>query len=1804
MVGYNVSQRLWENVSDQIKQRLERESRRNQLLGMFASHMVGIFPGFDRKAQHKGISSTWLDRNVTRDLINKFALQKQVSMDDQIHYFIIERHLSEFYKNILGAYDGSEDLEKILASPPVADMTLNDMKNELVLRQLQPEHLRWARKLAFVDYTQPYVDTRHPDTLFRIGSRFMRAYQGRIWHVLRYDELMRIADQWRHMAVLNGLNSSIYGSSRLLSTDMHTESAHLSSQEGFGSGSGSNVSVSQASGTPVRDAAKQTSSIQANARAQAPARSDRHEEEIATDKGSGAVAATEAASIPTASGEKRNPEISLDNMKMVMESARLLHFVCAPIPISRSIRPAGTDLQAFKRLFYVISAMLQNLADNYIDYLCSTGYAIAKRYEKECPWNRALEGLGYPPDKVSSITKAFIGKSTATFAPSRQAESPNASLPSVVIPCAYLFANTERSNLVTELEVNLETLSIRVYALGRFTPGWRSSVPGYVRSTVNQHSIKNFTFELSKFKKLLHAKSFVYDFQLRYVANLLKPAGSISACLYTISQQANVGEKDGLADESHKHTTALYSSESESESAYDSSKSTDSDHEEAAYPGGSTARLRDLGPAASHGRGKRKVVAQVLHVHIDLAVFFGILSQQRYYSTRFSSRRLVRARFPVMNREMYEFFSNHSGHYYFYTEGCKPPIQGCVDSPLSDRVPIADLCTDLASHSGCYRLYDGMFSETMDPRALGSDMGSDSDSFVWPPVPGDRTMYFHSGSHGHKSGGGGVLGSVPIASSAPIPVSRMDHVGGRSSGADHGKQPHLHPFNSKGRGHHLYMGTDPTRTQSYTTNTYSHHGDRGKQAARPVAAGSVAAHSGAYLSSKGRGKNLGHDMAQSGTAGYPTVSSFSPSPLYNSSSAGRSAKNGAQHGQQTRVSAWGDSTGGPRSLDQEASEYSLCKIHMRSNDTSVRVSLMALAPDCDVCHDEDRLETQRRKERQQSHSEILGERTVKVDKKPEHRQRHHHHHHRRHQERDNNGRHVHAGSRSEPQQQNNSSSRAERSKGPRAIDNVSDLFNLPKGKPSVSITHKSPSYRPHMASVAATSIAAPRQGINMAGGAAGGGFTGQQHHQAHDKHMRPFQRWMDSLSSNIITDPEMDGLCDQQTAGVSNCQIHAQPSTVHGPAQLSYYLIVDMDPQTTLGLSKLCASEARSRNGSLGQLPDCLSDTPSSADDKMGMYGMRQCSSCLQLSREAGKPKLCTTHKILSLVRVDMRDWENKGEVWANEPTMVMEVANIDPNEYDKEDPDVLHWIKKTARRIIKHVAMDYHRDINWYRTCQRLRMADLPAALDPSDVLELVGFVERQGWEDVGAYDEEAQQLLSLDIPAARVIRSLQLRMRRFYLESSLLMTSMCAYPVPKRACAEEACGQGPSGNQVQLAAALPAALGSGPVVTTPPSSPIVGIHQFSHSRHSTTDRPSAAYAMARQDAITDGHVNTHALPWNPLCPVAAIDSHGRIVPRRSSDNISEVLQLLSPLDTSVNRRTLLDPAFQKVLGQYAQFDIVESPWLCKRHRHTTSASICKWSLAESSVNNAGEDDNMAERDSQFGSSSVRDATAAHRKPELFAYSMNKRLQQVQESDSLTPSLGSDSRRRSQDSGGGRISRAGASISSLIGLEPPAPSLSTQPHGTADYMHSHSYSSATNRRVEALGGTASGLADAGTASSGNIAGLGSATAGATAAVPDDYFLRPLVEALPGSLLVVDPDSDEYAARLLLLNPFSCHSMLELLFERRDDGKGVRLGQIRTVSRDRRRNGLYEHERKLINMVLSTVSAVVWDVLTQSSAAS
>ncbi|KAJ2105136.1 hypothetical protein GGI16_002478, partial [Coemansia sp. S142-1] len=1729
MVGYNVSERLWDSVCDQIKQRLERESRRKQLLGMFASHMGGIFPGYDRQARHKGITSTWLDRNVTRDLINKFALQQQLTVDDQVHYFNIERIISPDYARLLGLYEGSANLESIIANPPVAGMTLNDMKTEVVLRQLQPEHLRWARKLTFVDYTQPYVDTDHPDTLFRIGSRFMRAYQGRIAQVLRYDELMKIAERWRQLVAFNGLHEVINRPVHMSMFDVHTSDTQTSSlgEHRIVSRNTSTMSASasapNASGSAAANLA--LAQLQAPARGDLSASASGHRTMAAKDK---PVAAAAAAAVPD---DESNSEISLDDIRKLIETARLLHFVCAPLPIASAIRPAEADLRGFTRLFRVVSAMLQNLADSYIDYLCSTGHIVARRFEKVLPWREALAGLGYEPERILHFTQVMLGlprrrRSSGQNLPS----GAEAVLPGMQAPCAYLIANTDRTNLVTQIEVSPQLLSIHMYALNRSTPEWRSAVPGYVKSSVKAQSIKYFAFELSKYKKLLHAKSFVYDFQLRYVASLLKPVEPVL--------ESTNGQLRGASE--LQPPAAVYSSDSEADEANNASDCSESSDPDAAEHGHFSG--------ANRGSGSRGTVAQQLHVHIDLMSFFAELAEQRYFSTRFSSRRLVRTRLPLTHREIYEYFLSHSERYHFYTDGCRPTTASPGSGPQGGKLPLSTVCSDVTTHSGCYRLYEGAVADGPNSHYAGffegSGMVSEPGSLMWPLVGSRHEML----SRGTK-----------IASSAPEPVSKLAHISSDPADAqNNSQQGHPLMFNSKGRGAHLY-GSDRASLIHKPGSEQRAHGGGSKQIAASYAPVSqwwsnVAGSSGMTGGSDQRpstnyasgGTPLLGRHGQAHLLDTPAMSVPSPSPLRIGSikshagmaahaNHGSRAESQAEHGKHMA-----------KSLEFAQDEYSACKIHLSSNDAFVRVSLMALAPDCDSCRADSNLEAQKSKERQLSHTHRLAD-GVDGGDQDEQRRRHHHHHRNRHQSK-REGKEEDAAEPTESRHRHHRR-RKGRSNDANVIDNIDGLFGSPGGKPVRGTKQPYHAYQSLAATAKATNISGPRVGID----------AGSQRHRYGTDRQSPLQRWMSSLASDVITDPQLDGL---------EALASKEPNRVSS-AQLSFYLVIDMDPQTTIGLSNLQADDSHSRNGSLVPLHGSTGHVADASVDDIGSPGSRQCQGCRSLSLRAGRPKVCGIHKVLGAVQIDMRDWENKGDVWSKVPTMVMEVSEIDPDEYDREDPDIVAWIKETSRRVIRHAMVDYHRDFNWYLIHQRLRIADIPRGLAPGDLRDLVAFIERQSWIDVGSADEAVQQLLDLNISAQRIIEALQLRLRRFYMEPALLMASLHAQAVAARPAVVVQPAPPAIDDQQNLwsgcahrsRATLAAAQERLAVGSDTP---------FALSRTSTMDPQPQPQPLECSAGDDDPVTSTTC----HQCPTAAIGAQGQIIHEQSSSNIDDILRMLSPLNSNPSYKILLDPSFQKTFSRYVQISVADCPWQCRKHDQLTAVPAYNWAVDNDPSVTVGGDDNAS-------------GTHIRHTRDVPAHLAGRRVQ-AQESSAAPVGSHYHGRR-------GRV--GGASIASLATADSPSSSFKT-PHavgGSEPTQMPHSLSA--HRMLEPLhrSGTpadAARITDS----------FGPPEPPASITPATDIFANARVESLPGSLLVVDPEDNEFAARLLVLNPFSYHGVLELLFARSpEDGGEARLDKIRAVARLRQRDGLHEYERKHINLTLSTISAVVWDMVTDTS---
>ncbi|ORX68282.1 hypothetical protein DL89DRAFT_268781 [Linderina pennispora] len=1474
LVGGELEMVLWQAVG------LERESRRKQLLGMIASHMVGVFPGYDMTALNSGVVSSWLDRNVTRDIINKFALETQLSCDDQVHYFNLERYMSPEYMQLVGIEEGSAELAMIMANPPVSGMTENDMKMELTLRHLQPEHLRWARKLTFIDYTTALL--------------------------IRYDELMRIAERWRRHAAINSLAYSHIGyPPAMMSLGSMTVDTHESSADG-------------------RKAAGDT---------EEPEQGE------------------------SASKEKPPPA------EMIMENARLLHFVCAPLPLTSALKPNTLDVRGFLRLLCVISALLQNLADSYIDYLCSTGYVVTKRFEEQYSWKDALSSLGYSAEQIQRFTQQASLKQSAK-------------LPYIQVPRAYL----------------------------RFTSEWRSAVPGYVKSSVNPQSIKRFTLELSKFKKLLHAKSFVYDFQLRYVASLLKPLAA-----------DDLPASDAGDDEDD-----------------------DDDDDEIASQMGIDGRKWN----ARLKRDIKRTVAQSLHVHVDLMRFFNALAQQRYYSTRFSSRRLVRTQFA--------YFLDHSERYHYYTAGTRP----LIDRHNSQPEDAGSQDDNASLFAGCYRLYEGVQAQLQesqygnalgDPLQMSGHMGL-SPQFGSSLGLGSRPL--SSLHHQHL----GVAKGINIAASAPEPAFYIPRR--RKKSADLSR-----------------AGETLTTHHRRGSSIMSLHNDERQPAeqrrAAPPLAASYAVGS-QYLEHMGRAH---HGPKAPSFSSNPTVPPPSPKPPQ-SSLALTSSIVPSTHG----IAA--------KSLDFTLHEYADSKVHLRQNDSFVRVALMAMTPDCDCCRKESEAAAQQSKERQRKSQVDLGA----LATKPHHR--HHHHHHHRHKK---HRHHKHAAGDGEKEERKKH--RTKKAGDNMLVDHIDDVF-IQTIRPAGQLTQTTRlgEGRPPLEDDTCTSP------LDSAAHEASAFVSGLR--------QTPLQQWMHSLSSGNTIDLQLSGDSDASADVVQSDNAH-----------LTFYIIVDMDPDTTVGLSSLKDEAVRGRNGSLGPLNEPPVSDHSDLLPLLGRTAGRTCDKCQEAVRNGRQ--LCSLHRIASVLSADMRDWESKGQS-----------STVDPDEYDREDPDILSWVRASAGRLVRHTFSDYHRDLNWYRIYHHLRMADLPGSLDPHSLRELIVFLERQGWVDVAECDPDIRQLLDLDLPTRRIIEALQMRLRRLYFEPTLVMSSMQSVPSEAGATQKSDSDMhkptrrrtSPSHPTCTCSHLELRAISTLSLNATPPATPISDAAGEPLSRHSTIE-PHETTMLRR------------SLPSNPVCPTAAIDAYGRILRGQSSDNIDQVLRLLSPLSRRPARKILMDPAFQKILSSYIHLRIAGSPWFCPQHARTITAPTYQWSL-------------VAELPAESPDTAEAPVISSAAPPSANV-GVHRRMAYLHE-QSANPPL---RMRRSHGA-----SRNSASVSSL-GVSPAI-------GDAVDHQAVHSSKQSIS----------------------------------SAAVPHSVSpVRPeraRVEALPGSLLVVDPDDSEFHARMLLLNPFTFHGILELLFVRDDMcADGMRLKHVRAISRSRHRDGLYEYERKHVNLVFSTVSAAAWDAM-------
>ncbi|PVU86142.1 hypothetical protein BB559_006641, partial [Furculomyces boomerangus] len=288
---------------------------------------------------------------------------------------------------------------------------------------------------------------------------------------------------------------------------------------------------------------------------------------------------------------------------------------------------------------------------------------------------------------------------------------------------SFLAVTTSRSFLVVSMEVNPDSILLKMSTIMRHLSKYSTSIPGYTKSHVAKNSLKQYTFELSKIKKLLHTKSFSYDIQLRIITELLKPSHKSCTCEHNSSNNlhsnslnpsnpnqhvsntvadnkiSNKKEKEGepknalpdkpcdvgydsvatkssVGDEYRLNSNTdstdqtdssffkdlSYSSSNDDSKNFSTKKEIDtlnfsySKPEETILQNPSTPSSRLLlynkfdfnydKPLNPHGFLN---CAEVLGIRVDLLKIFGLLSQQRYYSIRFSARRLSRMEYQLGN---------------------------------------------------------------------------------------------------------------------------------------------------------------------------------------------------------------------------------------------------------------------------------------------------------------------------------------------------------------------------------------------------------------------------------------------------------------------------------------------------------------------------------------------------------------------------------------------------------------------------------------------------------------------------------------------------------------------------------------------------------------------------------------------------------------------------------------------------------------------------------------------------------------------------------------------------------------------------------------------------------------------------------------------------------------------------------------------------------------------------------------------------------------------------------------------------
>ncbi|KAF9359895.1 hypothetical protein BGX26_011091 [Mortierella sp. AD094] len=98
---------------------------------------------------------------------------------------------------------------------------------------------------------------------------------------------------------------------------------------------------------------------------------------------------------------------------------------------------------------------------------------------------------------------------------------------SVPSPAAFLFKSLQGGSIMCEVRLQGMFVCVTLYTLNRRYGRVKVAAPGFATAEANKQSLRLFTEQCARFKDRIHVNSFVYDFHLRYIHQILMKSSKI-----------------------------------------------------------------------------------------------------------------------------------------------------------------------------------------------------------------------------------------------------------------------------------------------------------------------------------------------------------------------------------------------------------------------------------------------------------------------------------------------------------------------------------------------------------------------------------------------------------------------------------------------------------------------------------------------------------------------------------------------------------------------------------------------------------------------------------------------------------------------------------------------------------------------------------------------------------------------------------------------------------------------------------------------------------------------------------------------------------------------------------------------------------------------------------------------------------------------------------------------------------------------------------------------------------------------------